>query len=135
MTVYNVGMGEKVYDFMKTGNSISAASEFLGVHRDTLYDWEQKHPEFKAWFLRARQASCVHWEKVLESMTLEQRTGSAQYKAVELILANRFRDLYSKNAGKQEIEITHKELSEADLDIQLAALLAKTQTDPKDITH
>ena len=128
--------GSDVYEIMRTGKSVSKAAHELGVHRDTLYEWEKVYPDFKDYFLRARQAACSYWEDVLEQMALEDnvKQSSNKYKAVELILASRFRDLYSKNGGKQELEISYKKenLTDQELDKEIEILSQKQQLESLD---
>lgn len=45
-TEYKPELGEELIQLMATGLSITAAAAELGFHRDTIYDWAEKHPEF-----------------------------------------------------------------------------------------
>ncbi len=43
---YTPALGNELIELMATGLSLTAAAASLGFHRDTMYDWSQKHPEF-----------------------------------------------------------------------------------------
>lgn len=45
-TDYEEGFGEKVLLLMEEGLSLAAAAAELGVHRQRVYEWEERHPEF-----------------------------------------------------------------------------------------
>lgn len=38
--------GEEILQLMAEGISLAAAAAELGIHRQRVYDWEEKHPEF-----------------------------------------------------------------------------------------
>jgi len=43
---YTWAMCSEVVNLMAEGLSLTAAMAELGFHRDTAYEWQQKHPEF-----------------------------------------------------------------------------------------
>lgn len=43
---YNPTLGNEVIELMATGLSLTAAAAAIGFHRDTMYDWAEKYPEF-----------------------------------------------------------------------------------------
>lgn len=45
-TDYVPEMGEKLLGYMSKGFSITAAAAAIGHHKDTIYEWAKKHPEF-----------------------------------------------------------------------------------------
>lgn len=45
-TAYKPSFGEEIISLMATGLSLTAAAAELGFHRDTIYEWKSKHPEF-----------------------------------------------------------------------------------------
>lgn len=45
------------------GCSVVEMAAALGVHRQTLYDWENAHPDFSDAFSHARQLCQAWWER------------------------------------------------------------------------
>ena len=43
---YDPRFCDEIIEFMGQGYSITAFAGHIGVHRDTLYEWESKHPAF-----------------------------------------------------------------------------------------
>jgi len=47
---------------MKDGSSLTAFAASIGTHRDTMYAWEAKYPDFSDAIKEARSASQSWWE-------------------------------------------------------------------------
>jgi transposase-like protein len=124
-TKYSPELGEKLYKFMKDGKSISAAAEHLNVHRDTLYEWAKVHSEFKKYFDRGIQASCVWHENAMEEMARNKDTKNPQVNASIFLMTNRFRTQYGKNAGNEATINIKQDLTTDELDRRLEALMHK----------
>jgi hypothetical protein len=45
-TIYTDELGESILALMESGLSLAAAAADLGVHRQRVYEWVDKHPEF-----------------------------------------------------------------------------------------
>ena len=45
-TDFRPEFGEAILDAMDTGLSLTAAAATINVHRQRVYEWAQKHPEF-----------------------------------------------------------------------------------------
>ena len=43
---YDAKLCEKLIAKMREGYSLTAASAFIGIHRDTAHEWGRQHPEF-----------------------------------------------------------------------------------------
>lgn len=57
-------MGQELIDFMAQGYSKEATAAHLGISKDTLYAWNNKHPEFSDAIKEGEQQSRLWWEKI-----------------------------------------------------------------------
>lgn len=60
---YDPNLVATLPDMFKEGQSITEVATELGIHRDTMYDWEKKYPEFSYALAYGRQLAQVWWEK------------------------------------------------------------------------
>ncbi len=63
-TKYKKKYCEMLFKHMSDGYSYETFSAVLGVCRQTMYDWEKKHPEFLDTKKRAFDACQLTWEKI-----------------------------------------------------------------------
>lgn len=96
-TDYTKTMGEEILTLMASGLSLAAAAAELGIHRQRVYEWVDRHPEF---------ADTVKLAQAKRQLFLERRlldNGMAGPQITSTIFA-------LKNAGaadwreKQEVE-------------------------------
>lgn len=45
-TDFRPEMGEEILKLMSDGFSLAASAAYIGIHRQRVYDWLEKHPEF-----------------------------------------------------------------------------------------
>ena len=57
---------------MAEGRSLEAYAYKIGVHRQTLYEWEEEHEEFSDAIKRGRDASLAWWEDLMRTGTAGQ---------------------------------------------------------------
>jgi hypothetical protein len=62
-SLYNPAYCEKVVEWGREGMSLVEIACEIGVVRQTLYDWEQAHPEFLDALTRARAECQAWWER------------------------------------------------------------------------
>ena len=86
-TKYNDKMPSAVYDSLAAGKSVTQFAASVGVHRDTVYEWANKHPQFSDALSRGQVASQAHWEDQLQSMMFDRNVNAP---LVKLYFANRF---------------------------------------------
>lgn len=95
-TDYTKTMGEEILTLMASGLSLAAAAAELGIHRQRVYEWVDRHPEF---------ADTVKLAQAKRQLFLERRLLSADVGPV--VTSTIFA---LKNAGaadwreKQELE-------------------------------
>lgn len=70
-TDYTPELGEKILALMSEGLSLAAAAAELDIHRQRVYDWEEKHPEFSDTVRLARSKR----QAFLERRLLSEREG------------------------------------------------------------
>lgn len=67
-TDFKPAMGEEILSLMADGLSLAAAAAVLGVHRQRVYEWMERHPDF---------ADTVKLAQVKRQLFLERRLLSA----------------------------------------------------------
>ena len=72
-TDFKESYGEEILSLMATGLSLAAAAAELGIHRQRVYDWVEKHPEF---------ADTISLAKSKRQLFLERRLLSADQSPV-----------------------------------------------------
>jgi transposase len=68
-TDFKPAYAEEILQLMATGLSLAAAAAELGIHRQRVYDWEEKHPEFADTIKLARSKRQLFLERRLLSAT------------------------------------------------------------------
>lgn len=100
-TDFTPTLGEEILSLMSEGLSLAAAAAELGIHRQRVYEWEERHPEF---------ADTVRLARVKRQLFLERRLLAA--KEGPVVTSTIFA---LKNAGaedwrdQQQIEHTGKD--------------------------
>ncbi|QKV17844.1 helix-turn-helix domain-containing protein [Oricola thermophila] len=68
-TDYTPAIGDEILSLMAEGFSLAAAAAELGIHRQRVYDWEAKHPDF---------ADTIKLARAKRQLFLERRLLSAK---------------------------------------------------------
>lgn len=63
-TLYREEYCEQVIEHMAQGYSFESFAAVIGTHRDTLYEWCDKHEEFSDARKNAQMVSQYFWEKI-----------------------------------------------------------------------
>ena len=53
-SAFHAGRCDEIITIMREGFSIAAAAGAMGVHRDTIYDWARRYPDFSDALQRAK---------------------------------------------------------------------------------
>lgn len=64
-TDFTPEMGEEILTLMASGLSLAAAAADLGIHRQRVYEWEERHPEFADTIRLARSKRQLFLERRL----------------------------------------------------------------------
>lgn len=109
---------DRVIELGKEGKSYAQIAAALGVARDTIYDWQEKFPEFSYAMKNAREASLAWWEdqgqKNLEASSFQSST----YK---FFMERRFPKEYGTDDRKGSINLN------------ISGILASLVEDKKDL--
>src|SRR5712671_4647093 len=87
-TSYRREYCRRVVELMSEGRSLEGCAALLGVHPDTLTEWQKVHPEFSVAVRAGRAAATTHWENRLIDVG-NGAPGNAQ--AIQWALRNRSR--------------------------------------------
>jgi len=94
--VYNQSMCDEAEQLLAAGKSIARVATNLGVCRDTIYDWRDKHPEFAKALKVGKDASQAKWEDIgQDGVCGDIKNFSAT--AWMFTMKNRFRDDYKED--------------------------------------
>lgn len=66
-TDYKPSYAEEILSLMASGLSLAASAAELGIHRQRVYEWEEKHPEFADTIKLARSKRQLFLERRLLS--------------------------------------------------------------------
>lgn len=64
-TVYKKAFEKQLYEHMSQGFSYESFAGKIGVTRETLYDWEKKHPNFSYMKNVGREAGLLTYEELV----------------------------------------------------------------------
>jgi hypothetical protein len=79
-TKYTEDMPQIIVDYMAQGNSVIQFAALVGIHKDTLYEWANKYPDFSDAFRRARILCESFWEKKYAKALDDKTVNSTLYK-------------------------------------------------------
>lgn len=123
-TDYKAEYGNEILELMATGLSLAASAAALGFHRQRVYEWMERHPDF---------ADTVKLAQVKRQLFLEKRLLSAE--AGPVVTSTIFA---LKNAGpedwREKQEIDHKS-SDGSMTPARIELVALAPLDDDNSTH
>jgi transposase-like protein len=74
-TKYKPAYCDEVIEFLAKGHSVAAFAGHISVNRDTVYEWAEQHPEFKAAKDIGINAATKWWEDRLIDSALNGKAG------------------------------------------------------------
>jgi hypothetical protein len=99
--IYNESMCEEAIQILSKGKSIARLATNLGVCRDSIYEWRDKHPEFARALKMGRDACQAYWEDIGESGIvgdLDKFSGTSWI----FTMKNRFREDYAEEKKEEK---------------------------------
>ena len=100
-TSYRPEFCQRVVALMAEGRSLEGCAALLGVHPDSLYEWQKVHPRFSVAVRAGRAAATTYWENRLLAVA-NGEAGNAQ--AIQWALRNRSRAASGWHHDAQRIE-------------------------------
>jgi transposase-like protein len=100
-TSYRPEFCQRVVALMAEGRSLEGCAALLGVHPDSLYEWQKVHPEFSEAVRAGRAAATTFWENRLLDVA---NGGSGNAQAIQWALRNRSRAASGWHHDSQKFE-------------------------------
>lgn len=108
---YSPAYCNEIIELMGQGLSLTAAAAEIGIHRDTVYDWEKEIPEFSDAIKLARGKRTLKLERDLLSAP-DGPTVTSRIFALKNAAPDEWRDkqeVSGPNGGAIPLVITHRE--------------------------
>lgn len=100
---------------MAKGYSFESFAGHLGVSKQTLYTWTEKHPDFFDAKAIANEKCRLHWEKLAVGHVVNQYQGDTLNGRIwELNMRNRFPAEWGQSKQESPPEGSEKSLSDAE---------------------
>ena len=105
-TSYRQDFGDRIVQLMAQGRSLDGCAALLGVHPDSLYEWQKVHPEFSEAVRAGRAAATAFWEGRLLDVS---KGGSGNAQAIQWALRNRSRAASGWDHAHNRVEVSGPE--------------------------
>ena len=102
-TKFRPDICESVVKLMAEGRSLDGCATLLGVHPDSLYEWQRVHAEFSGAVRAGRTAATTFWEGRLLDIA---KGGSGNAQAIQWALRNRSRASTGWNHAHSKVEVS-----------------------------
>ena len=100
-TSYRPEFCKRVVALMAEGRSLEGCAALLGVHPDSLYEWQKVYPQFSEAVRAGRAAATTFWENRLLDVA---NGGSGNAQAIQWALRNRSRAASGWHHDAQRLE-------------------------------
>ena len=100
---YRADFCQRVIELMAQGRSLDGCASLLGVHPDSLYEWQKVHPEFSEAVRAGRAAATAFWEGRLLDVA---QGGSGNAQAIQWALRNRSRAAAGWDHAHNRVEVS-----------------------------
>ena len=102
-TSYRQEFCQLVIELMAEGRSLDGCAALLGVHPDSLYEWQKVHPEFSVAVRAGRAAATAFWEGRLLDVA---QGGAGNAQAIQWALRNRSRAASGWDHAHAKVELS-----------------------------
>ena len=100
-TSYRPEFCQRVIELMSEGRSLEGCAALLGVHPDSLYEWQKVHPQFSVAVRAGRAGATTFWENRLLDVA---QGGAGNAQAIQWALRNRSRAASGWHHDAQRLE-------------------------------
>jgi hypothetical protein len=100
-TSYRREFCDRLIELMAEGRSLDGCGHLLGVHPDSLYEWQKVHPEFSEAVRAGRAASTTFWESRIIAVA---NGGPGNAQSIQWGLRNRSRAAAGWHHDTQRLE-------------------------------
>ena len=122
-TSYRPEFSERIVALMAEGRSLDGCASILGVHPDSLYEWQKVHAEFSDAVRAGRAAATTFWEERLLEVA---KGGSGNAQAIQWALRNRSKAACGWHIDAQRLE--HSGPEGAPVQVEAQTLDARKMT-------
>ena len=102
-TSYRREYGYRIVELMAVGRSLDGCAALLGVHPDSLNEWQRVHPGFSVAVRAGRAAATAFWEGRLLDVA---QGGSGNAQAIQWALRNRSRAASGWDHAHAKLEVS-----------------------------
>ena len=102
-TSYQNSFCDRVVSLMAQGRSLDGCAAIMGVHPDSLYEWQRRYPEFSDAVRRGRAAATTFWEERLLAVAYG---GAGNAQLIQWALRNRSRAASGWDHAHRKVEIS-----------------------------
>jgi hypothetical protein len=102
-TSYEPDLCQRIVALMADGRSLDGCAAIIGVHPDSLYEWQNVHPEFSEAVRAGRAAATTFWENRLLDVA---QGGSGNAQAIQWALRNRSRAASGWDHAHKRVEVS-----------------------------
>ena len=102
-TSYRAEYCDRIIELMAEGRSLDGCAALLGVHPDSLYEWQRVHPEFSVAVRAGRAAATAFWETRLLDVA---QGGAGNAQAIQWALRNRSRAASGWDHAHAKLEVS-----------------------------
>ena len=102
-TKFRQDICERVVELMAEGRSLDGCAALLGVHPDSLSEWQRVYPEFSGAVRAGRAAATTFWEGRLLDIA---KGGSGNAQAIQWALRNRSRAAAGWDHAHSKVELS-----------------------------
>ena len=102
-TSYRPEYCQCIIELMAEGRSLDGCAALLGVHPDSLHEWQRVHPEFSVAVRAGRAAATAFWETRLLDVA---QGGAGNAQAIQWALRNRSRAASGWDHAHAKLEVS-----------------------------
>jgi len=110
---------------MAEGRSLDGCAALLGVHPDSLNEWQRVHPEFSVAVRAGRAAATAFWETRLLDVA---QGGSGNAQAIQWALRNRSRAASGWDHAHAKLEVSGPDGGAVQLQTEVTVIDARLLT-------